>query len=97
MRLIDAEWQDMGHAVSGEKYATEIKIYANDRTGLLVDISKIFTERQINMTSIHVRTSKQGTATISVTFEIGGKEELQRIAEKLYQVESVLDVERATG
>ncbi len=97
MRLIDAEWQDMGHAVSGEKYATEIKIYANDRTGLLVDISKIFTERQINMTSIHVRTSKQRTATISVTFEIGGKEELQRIAEKLYQVESVLDVERATG
>ena len=49
------------------------------------------------MTSINVRTSKQGTATISITFDIGGKEELQRIAEKLYQVESVLDVERATG
>ncbi len=97
MRLIDAEWQDMGPSVAGEKYATEIKIYANDRTGLLVDISKIFTERQINMTSINVRTSKQGTATISITFDIGGKEELQRIAEKLYQVESVLDVERATG
>ena len=62
-----------------------------------MDISKIFTERQINMTSISVRTSKQGTATISIAFEIGGKEELQKIAEKLYQVESVLDVERATG
>ncbi|MCI9307277.1 MAG: bifunctional (p)ppGpp synthetase/guanosine-3',5'-bis(diphosphate) 3'-pyrophosphohydrolase, partial [Lachnospiraceae bacterium] len=32
-RLIDAEWQDMGAAASGEKYATEIKIYANNRTG----------------------------------------------------------------
>ena len=49
------------------------------------------------MTSMNVRTSKQGTATISVTFDIAGKDELQKIAEKLYQVESVLDVERATG
>ena len=96
-RLIDAEWQDVGQSSSKEKYATEIKIYANNRTGLLVDISRIFTERGIDMTSMNVRTSKQGTATISITFDIGGKEELQRIAEKLYQVESVLDVERATG
>ncbi|MCI8376166.1 MAG: bifunctional (p)ppGpp synthetase/guanosine-3',5'-bis(diphosphate) 3'-pyrophosphohydrolase [Lachnospiraceae bacterium] len=96
-RLIDAEWQDVGAALSGEKYTTEIKIYANNRTGLLVDISRIFTERGIDMTSINVRTSKQGTATISITFDIGGKEELQRIAEKLHQVESVLDIERAMG
>ena len=96
-RLIDAEWQDMGQSSSKEKYATEIKIYANNRTGLLVDISRIFTERGIDMTSMNVRTSKQGTATISVTFDIAGKDELQKIAEKLYQVESVLDVERATG
>ncbi len=96
-RLIDADWQDMGYQSSGEKYGTEIKIYANNRTGLLVDISRIFTERQIDMTSMNVRTSKQGTATISITFDIGGKEELQRIADKLYKVESVLDVERATG
>ena len=97
-RLIDAEWQDtMGQSSGGEKYSTEIKIYANNRTGLLVDISRIFTEKGIDMTSMNVRTSKQGTATISITFDIGGKEELQRIADKLYQVESVLDVERATG
>ena len=97
MRLIDAEWQDMGSSSSKEKYMTEIKIYGNNRTGLLVDISRIFTERGIDMNSINARTSKQGTTTISVSFEIGGKEELQRIVEKLYQVESVLDVERATG
>ena len=49
------------------------------------------------MSGINVRTSKQGTATISISFEIGGKEELQSIVEKLRQVESVLDIERATG
>jgi GTP pyrophosphokinase len=97
MRLIEADWQDMGQTSSGDKYTTELKIYANNRTGLLVDISRILTERQIDVTSMNVRTSKQGTATISIAFDIGGKEELQRIVEKLYQVESVLDVERATG
>ncbi len=96
-RLIDAEWQDASLTEASGRYTTEIRIFANDRTGLLVDISKIFTERQINMSGINVRTSKQGTATISIAFEIGGKEELQRIVEKLRQVESVLDIERSTG
>ena len=36
-------------------------------------------------------------AMLAGTFEIGGKEELQKIVDKLYQVESVLDVERTTG
>ena len=37
----------------------EIQVYANNRTGLLVDLSKIFTERKIDMRSINSRTSKQ--------------------------------------
>ncbi|MBQ8184327.1 MAG: bifunctional (p)ppGpp synthetase/guanosine-3',5'-bis(diphosphate) 3'-pyrophosphohydrolase [Lachnospiraceae bacterium] len=96
-RMIDAEWQDASITGSNERYMTEIKIFANNRTGLLVDISRIFTERQIDMAKINSRTSKQGTATISISFEIHGKEELQRIVDKLRQVESVLDIERATG
>ena len=76
---------------------TALIISYSGTTAGLVDISKIFTERNIDMTQMNVRTSKQGTATISITFEISSKEELQKIAEKLYQVESILDVERATG
>ncbi len=30
-------------------YAAEINVYANNRTGLLVDISRIFTERKIDL------------------------------------------------
>ena len=64
MRMIEAEWQGFG-AGTGEKYVTEITLYANNRTGLLVDLSKTFTERGIDLTSINSRVSKQGTATIS--------------------------------
>ena len=96
-RLIDAEWQMPENKVADEKYSTEIKIYANNRIGIFVDISKIFTERQIDITSMNVRTSKQGLATITMTFDIRDKEELGRLVEKLRQVESVLDIERTRG
>jgi GTP pyrophosphokinase len=74
---------------------TEITIYANNRTGLLADMSKIFTERSIDLTSMNSRVSKQGTATISITFEISGTEELNKIIEKLRQIDSIIDIERA--
>ena len=94
MRMIEAEWQGFATG-SGEKYATEITIYANNRTGLLVDLSKTFTERGIDLTSINSRVSKQGTATISISFEISGTEELNRIVEKIRQIDSIIDIERA--
>ena len=94
MRMIEAEWQGFSSG-SGEKYATEITIYANNRTGLLVDLSKVFTERGIDLTGINSRLSKQGTATLSVSFEISGTEELNRIIEKIRQIDSVIDIERA--
>ncbi len=97
-RIIDAEWQQAeGEAGTNERYTTEIQIYANNRIGMFVDISKVFTERQIDITSINVRTSKQGKATILMTFDIHGKEELNRLTDKLRQIEGVLDIERTAG
>lgn len=96
-RLIDAEWQKAEEEVGSETYSTEIKVFANNRIGLFVDISKVFTERQIDITSMNVRTNKQGKATITMSFYIHGVEELNRLIDKIRQIESVLDIERATG
>ncbi len=41
-RLIEAEWQQDNRV--SEQYMAEMNVYANNRTGLLVDISKIFTD-----------------------------------------------------
>ncbi len=94
-RLIDAEWQTTSSG--GQRYTVEINIYANNRTGLLVDISKLFTERKIDLSAMNVRTSKQGTATIDMTFDVNSKEELNSLVEKIRQVESVIDIERSKG
>lgn len=95
-RLIEAEWQPAENKGS-EKYMADLQVFANNRTGLLVDISKVFTERKIDMRTINSRTNKQEKATISITFEIGSKEELASLIEKIRQIESVLDVERGTA
>ena len=99
-RLIEAEWQqgasdeeNGGHG----RYLAELKIFGNNRTGLLVDISKVFTERGIDIDSINSRTSKKGIATIVVSFYTKGKDELSMLSEKLRQIESVFEIERTTG
>ena len=97
VRLIDAEWQQSGDNHSNGLYMAEIKIYANNRTGLLVDITKIFTERKIDVRSVNSRTSKQGLATITLEFEVPGRETLNYLIDKIRQVESIIDIERSTG
>ena len=94
-RLIEAEWDDTVKDVGS--YPAEIKIYANNRTGVLVDISKVLTENKIDVISMNVRTSKQGTASISIGFKINDKEQLNDIIAKIRNVESVLDIERTAG
>ena len=94
-RLIEAEWQS--DAKTSEKYMAELRIFANNRTGLIVDLSKLFTERKIDMKNMNCRTNKQDKATISVSFEVESKEELASLIEKIRQIESVIDVERTTG
>jgi guanosine-3',5'-bis(diphosphate) 3'-pyrophosphohydrolase len=97
-RLIEAEWSvSTDGKDAGGVYSAEIKIYANNRTGVLVDISKVLTENKIDVTSMNVRTSKQGTATISIGFQINGKDQLNEIIAKMRNVESVLDIERTAG
>ena len=95
-RLIEAEWQTPEESSIGS-YTANIKIYATNRTGLLVDISRIFTERKIDVSYVNSRTSKQGLATIEFEFDISGRDELRTLIEKIRQVESVMDVERSTG
>lgn len=93
-RLLEAEWARGSEPAAGEKYLAELRIYTNNRTGVLVDITKVFTEEKMDIHNLNVRTSKNGTATICVGFETSSKEQIQAIAKKLRQVESVLDIER---
>lgn len=97
IRLVPAQWE-MSEAEAGDsKYQAEIKIYSNNRIGIFVDISKVFTEKGIDIISMNSRVNKQGLATISMSFDIKGTEELNNIIAKLRQIDSIIDIERTTG
>lgn len=95
-RLIEASWAADEGSNDG-KYMTEIVIYANNRVGILTDLSKIFTERNIDVNSINSRTSKSDIATISMTFAIQGTEELNSLISKIRTIDSIIDIERTSS
>ena len=96
-RLIDAEWEDTSDTEGGGQYLAELKMYADDRQGLLMDVTKVFTEEKIDVKSVNIRTSKKGTATLDMGFIVQGREQLDVVIKKLRQIESVIDIERTTG
>ena len=94
-RLIEAEWEQTEN--KDEKYSAEINIYAGNRKGLIVDISRLFTEANIDVRFMNSRVNKKGIATINLGFDIHGKDELNRLVEKLRNIEGVTDVARTAG
>ncbi len=95
-RLIEASWAT-DEENQEEKYVAEIVIYANNRVGILSDLSKIFTERNIDVISINSRTSKAEIATISMSFAIQGTDELNSLISKIRTIDSIIDIERMMG
>ena len=75
----------------------EIKIFGNNRTGLLTDITQLLAERKIDIVSVNSNTSKQEIATITLAFRTKGKDELNSVIDKIRQVESVIEIERTRG
>ncbi len=97
VRVTEATWEENAAQKSGELYLTELTIYAQNRKGILLDISKILMEINTDIKSISSRTNKQGLATIKLSFEICDREQLSTIVKKLRNVASVMDVERTAG
>jgi len=96
-RLIDAEWDKPSSAFKEEKYLVEISIFARNRTGLLVDISKIMSEKDLDVLSMNVRTNKQQMATIDMGFKVASTDELSKVMDKLKQIDDVVDINRTSG
>ncbi len=97
-RLVEAVWEeDMLSENTSEAFEVSIRIYAENRRGLLVDISKIFTEKDIDILAINTNTSKHGIITFTMTFSIKDRHELSDILKRLRAIKSVSEVKRALG
>ncbi|MDO5140157.1 MAG: bifunctional (p)ppGpp synthetase/guanosine-3',5'-bis(diphosphate) 3'-pyrophosphohydrolase [Eubacteriales bacterium] len=94
-RVIEAEWDYKDD--TNDTYSAELRIYCNNRIGMMVDISRVFSEAGIDITSINLKNSKNGTATLHITFDIHGKSELNKIIDKLRMLPDIIDITRSIG
>jgi len=97
-RLIEAHWDErVLEQKTNESYMTELQIFGGNRTGLLVDVSKVFTEAGIDITAIRSNVSKKHIASIYIAFQAKNRKEVETIISKLSQIEGVLDIKRTVG
>ena len=96
-RLVEAEWAPDAENADGNKYEVEIIIYANNRSGLLADISKCLSDWGIDILTMNTKTSKEQIATMNMSFNVSSREELTRVIEKLKTINSVLDIDRTAN
>lgn len=62
-----------------------------------MDVSRIFTERKIDIDQMNVRTNKQGMATMELSFAVHSVNELGELIAQIRAVPDVVDIERKTG
>jgi len=90
-RIIEVEWYNDKIEAS---YNVDIEVLANDRTGLLSDVVKEITNQKINIMGVNTRTSKDRIATIDITLEVQGIEQLNQVVKQIRKVDSVYEVTR---
>jgi len=90
-RLIEVEWGD----TDVQNYPVNILIEANDRHGLLSDITRTLSDDKVNVIAVNTMSNKkQQTARMAVTIEIRDLQQLTRIMDKISQLRNVLEVSR---
>ena len=98
IRIVEADWALSDDSKEGEgNYVCEINLFAHDRNGLLSDISKVYTEKNISILSLNTRTNKQGLVTMQIGFEVSGRDALNNVMERLHAIEGVIDIELSIG
>ncbi len=90
-RLIEVEWGD----TDVQSYPANILIHANDRYGLLSDITRTLSDEKVNVVAINTMSNKnEQTARMAVTIEIKDLQQLTRIIDKISQLRNVIEVSR---
>ena len=78
-------------------FNAELKIFCNNRRGLVVDISREFTERSIDINFLNARKDKKGHLIVEVTFDVHTKNDINVMIQKIRQISDVIDIERTVG
>ncbi|NRA55709.1 MAG: GTP diphosphokinase [Gammaproteobacteria bacterium] len=90
-RSVEVNWG--GQSTAG--YSLDVIIFANDRNGLVRDITAVIANEKVSLLGMNTHTNQQTqVATIELTLEVAGQEILSRTITKLTSVDEVFEVKR---
>lgn len=91
-RVVEAQWGN----ISGDGLSLTIRIVANDRNGLLRDVSAIMANEKVNVLSVSSRTDvKRGLAIINMEIQMNNVTMLNKILARITLLDDVIEARRA--
>ena len=89
-RIIDVEWvQD-----AKSSYTASIQIIANERPGVLMDISQLLVNLSISIKAMTAKTDKNNIVTTQLSFDVNNADQLAVIIKNMRKIKSVTEVYR---
>ncbi len=89
-KVVPASWAELD---SGQIFAIDIEVRAQDRNGLLRDVSDCLARHKVNVTAVHTQT-RGLEASMRFTLEVRQVNELPRVLASLAEVKGVSGVSR---
>lgn len=91
-RWVKAHWED-GNVK--EEFKSTLEIVANDRSGLLADVTQQLFNMHIFIHSLNSRETRDGSAVIHATVTINGLDHLTSIISRLSKIEGIISIRRS--
>jgi len=92
-RVIEVAWHGKLNDPSAELYLVDIQVLADDRQGLLRDISEVFAREKMNVVGVKTQTIKN-TAWMTFTVEVNNASGLNKMLSALNAVNGVRSARR---
>ena len=92
-RVVEAEWGNDAFKPAQSLFPVDVQVEAQDRQGLLRDISDVLSREKVNVTAVNTLT-KKGRAYMCFTFEVGGVAQIQHAIQLVREVNGVIDARR---
>ena len=89
-RWIKAYWEEK----AGDAFRSTLQIFAVNRTGLLADITIKLSQMHIAIHTLNSRELKDGSAVITVTIAVAGRDHLRGIISKLSDINGIEEINR---
>lgn len=89
-RVVEAKWSGVGTA----DFLADIRIEANDRYGLLSELTSVVANSNTTVMAVNARTNRSHIAIISLTVQISDVDQLDKLMNSFRRVHGVFEVYR---